>query len=155
MSPEVVGIIIGLIFIVPTIYVIEKRGYGRWAWPIFLVTLPIYYMLFGLLALDASAILQELLYGVPYIITGLVLWKVKFRFTHLVLALAWLSHGFYDYYHDLLFVNPGVFSWYPAFCAVVDIAVGAYLLLNAARYTPPGSKRTTRPGRAPVVLDSD
>lgn len=136
MSPEIVGLIIGLIFVLPTIYVIEKRGYGRWAWPIFLVTLPIYYMAFGLIALDFGAVLQEFLYGVPYIITGLVLLKVRFRFAHLLIALAWLSHGFYDYYHDLLFVNPGVFGWYPAFCAIVDIAIGGYLLLNVFRYSP-------------------
>lgn len=55
MSPEFVGIIIGVIFVVPAISFIEKRGYGRWAWPIFLVTLPIYYMAFGLVALTAAA----------------------------------------------------------------------------------------------------
>jgi len=56
-----------------------------------------------------------------------------------MLALAWTSHGLYDYYHDFFFVNPGVFSWYPAFCAVVDILVGAYLFLSYRRLANPAA----------------
>jgi hypothetical protein len=126
--PELAGVVVGVGFIVPAIYVIRTKEFDSWAWPIFLATLPVYYMLFGLLAMDGTAILKEFLFGLPYIVTGLVVWRVKFPLTHYVLAIAWLSHGFYDYYHELLFVNPGVFSWYPAFCALVDIVVAGYLL---------------------------
>ena len=131
MSPESIGIIIGILFVAPTIYLIKRTNSESWAWPVFLMTLPIYYMAFGLLVLDGSVILQELLYGAPYLIIGLITWKARFSLAYPLLAVAWLSHGFYDYYHDLLFVNPGVFSWYPAFCALVDIAIGGYLLLNS------------------------
>lgn len=136
MSPEYIGIIIGIVFIVPTIYTINTKGFDDWAWPFFLLTLPVWYMLFGLLALDGTAIMQELLYGIPYLATGLFLWKVKpeFPLARILLAIAWISHGFYDYYHDSFFVNPGVFSWYPAFCAVVDIFVGVYLLSGLPKF---------------------
>ncbi|MFK8047051.1 MAG: hypothetical protein AB8B81_01330 [Halioglobus sp.] len=136
MSPEYIGIIIGIVFIVPTVYIINSKGFDDWAWPFFLVTLPIWYMLFGLLALDGTVIMQELLYGIPYLATGLFLWKInpEFRLTRPLLGIAWLSHGFYDYYHNWFFVNPGVFSWYPAFCAVVDIVVGVYLLSGGPNF---------------------
>lgn len=147
MSPEMIGIFIGVIFVVPTIYFIEKCGYGHWAWPTFLVTLPVYYMAFGLIVLDFGAVLLEFLYGLPYIITGLVLLKVRFGFAHLLTALAWLSHGLYDYYHDLFFVNPGVFGWYPAFCALVDIAIGGYLLMNIVRHASRFGNSPEGPGR--------
>jgi len=129
MSPDSIGAIIGIFFILPTIYIVQKKEMGAWVWPLFLTTLPIYYMLFGLIVMDHSAILKELLFGLPYFLTGLLAWRVKSPLTHYVLALAWLSHGFYDYYHDLFFVNSGVFDWYPAFCLLIDIAVAAYLLI--------------------------
>lgn len=133
MSPELIGVIIGLVFVLPTILFIRVKRFDAWAWPIFLATLPVYYMLFGVLAMDGTVVLKELLYGLPYLVTGLLVWRMKSRSIHYFVALAWLSHGFYDYYHDLFFVNPGVFSWYPAFCALVDIVVGGYLLLDARR----------------------
>ena len=135
MSPELIGIAVGIGVVVPTIYFIRKREFDSRVWPVFLFTLPVYYMLFGLLAMNGTVILNELLFGLPYIATGLIVWRIKSRLSLYLIAIAWLSHGFYDYYHDLLFVNPGVFSWYPAFCAVVDLAVGGYLLADSKRLT--------------------
>jgi hypothetical protein len=132
VSPDLIGVIIGVVFIVPTIVIINKRGFDDWAWAFFLATLPLYYMLFGIIAMDGKVIGLELLAGLPYIVIGWLLWKASFRLAWLLIAVAWISHGFYDYYHDFLFINPGVFSWYPAFCALVDVVVGFYLLLNTA-----------------------
>jgi len=128
-----IGLVIGFAFIVPTIRLIRAKGWDSIAWPLFLVTLPIYYMLFGVLAMDWSIVLKEFLYGLPYFITGLVVWRIQSRYTLVVIALAWISHGFYDFYHDIFFVNSGVFSWYPAFCAFVDIVVGGYILFSYRR----------------------
>ena len=133
MSPNIIGLIIGIVFIAPTIYLIHTKKWDSIAWPMFLVTLPVYYMLFGLLASDGVVIWKEFLYGLPYIITGLVVWRMRSPITLVAIALAWISHGLYDFYHDAFFINPGVFAWYPAFCALVDIAVGGYLLLNYRR----------------------
>jgi hypothetical protein len=130
VSPNAIGIIVGLAFILPTIYLIRAKGFDERAWPIFLITLPIYYGLFGLLAMDREVIQLELLYGLPYIAIGLLVWRLKSRLAQIVIAVAWLSHGLYDYYHDVFFINPGVFAWYPAFCALVDIIVGLYLLYD-------------------------
>jgi hypothetical protein len=58
-----------------------------------------------------------------------------------VLAIAWLSHGLYDYYHahqNFLYVNACVFSCYPAFCADVDFAVVTYLLASDKQLVNPG-----------------
>ena len=135
MSHDLIGLIIGIVFIVPTIYLIRKKQWDAVAWPMFLVTLPIYYALFGVLALDGTVVMKELLYGLPYIITGLLVWRMRSKAALVVIALAWFSHGLYDFYHDVFFVNPAVFSWYPAFCAFVDIVVAAYILLSFGRLT--------------------
>ena len=133
MSPDLLGALIGVVFIVPTIYLIRTRGWDSLAWPFFLVTLPVYYMLFGVLAMDGWVIFKEFLFGLPYIITGLLVWRITSGPTLLVIAFAWLSHGLYDFYHDVFFVNPGVFSWYPAFCALVDVAVAGYIVASYRR----------------------
>ena len=134
-SADVLGVIIGFLFIIPTIYFIRTTDWDKVAWPFFLITLPVYYMLFGVLAMDGTVILTEFLYGLPYILTGLLAWRMRSKAALLVVAIAWLSHGFYDFYHDILFINPGVFSWYPAFCAIVDVTVAGYLLLSYKKLT--------------------
>lgn len=128
MSLEMIGIALGIAFTLPTILLFRRSDIENWAWPFFLGLLPVFYMLFGMLALDGRAILLEFLVGIPYFILGLLLWKKVSRSAVAILGMAWLSHGFYDYFHDLLFINSGVFAWYPVFCAVVDIIVGLYLL---------------------------
>lgn len=133
MSPDLLGAIIGMVFVIPTIYLIRDKNWDSIAWPMFLVTLPVYYMLFGLLVLDVSVILKEFIHGLPYIMTGLLVWRIRSKATLLIIAVAWLSHGLYDFYHDWFFINPGVFSWYPAFCALVDIVVAGYLLVSYKR----------------------
>ena len=58
-SADVLGVIIGILFIIPTIYFIRTKDWDKVAWPFFLITLPVYYMLFGVLAMDGTAILNE------------------------------------------------------------------------------------------------
>ena len=36
-----VGILAGIVFIVPTIIMIRKRGFDHWEWPFFLASLPV------------------------------------------------------------------------------------------------------------------
>ena len=113
----------------------SHKGLGQGSLAVFLITLPVYYMIFGVLAMDGTVILTEFLYGLPYILTGLLAWRMRSKAALLVVAIAWLSHGFYDFYHDILFINPGVFSWYPAFCAIVDVTVAGYMLLSYKKLT--------------------
>ena len=79
--------------------------------------------------MDGPAVLYELLYGLPFIMTGLLVWRMRSKNALIIVALAWMSHGVYDFYHDHFFLISGVFNWYPAFCAIVDVTVGVYLLI--------------------------
>ena len=133
MSPNVMGVVIGLVFILPTIYLFRKKNIERQMWPFFLITLPIYYLLFGLIVLDIEVMIKEMIYGIPFILSGMIVWRIKSVAGLRWIAFGWLIHGLYDYFHDIFFVNPGVFAWYPAFCACVDIVVGVYLLTQGPR----------------------
>ena len=88
MSPDLTGIIAAVALLVPTIHVIRSRGFDAWAWPLILATLPVYYMLMGLLAMDGGAIVQELLWGLPYIAVGLFVWRIRSRMALTVVALS-------------------------------------------------------------------
>ncbi len=126
---QILGLVIGAAFIFPAIYFIWNKRWDDIAWPLFLATLPVWYMLFGLLAMDTNVVTKELLFGLPYLCIGLLVWRIKSSFTLMLIGIAWISHGFYDIYHDAFFVNPGVFVWYPTFCAFVDFIAGGYLLI--------------------------
>ena len=78
--------------------------------------------------MELTVVIKELVYDLPYIGIGLLVWRIKSDFTLVIIAVAWLSHGLYDFYHDLFFVNPGFFGWYRAFCGFVDLVAGIYLL---------------------------
>ena len=56
------GIMIGIFFIIPNIFFIRTKDWYKVARPFFLITLPVYYMLFGVLAMDGTAILKEFPY---------------------------------------------------------------------------------------------
>ncbi|MCH1492684.1 MAG: hypothetical protein L7T24_09000 [Luminiphilus sp.] len=131
MSPEGIGVVVGVVFTLPTLYALRRTRLESWAWPLLLVSLPVWYAAFGLLAMDVGVMALEILVGLPYIVIGILAWKFKFRFVRYLLGVAWLTHGLYDYFHHDFFINPGVFGWYPSFCAVVDILVGSYLVLTA------------------------
>ena len=130
MSPDVFGLVLGAVFIVPTLYFVRHKSWDQVAWPLFLVTLPVYYMLFGLLAGDSKLVLLELVYGLPFVVLGMVCFRLRGIWMVYLLAFGWLAHGVYDYAHDQLFVNPGVFSWYPSFCALIDVLVAVYLVVQ-------------------------
>jgi hypothetical protein len=53
-------------------------------------------------------------------------------------------HGLFDLVHGLVVDNPVVPSWWPAYCAVVDLGVGTWLAVLASRgslQAPPPARR--------------
>jgi len=76
---------------------------------------------------------KEMIYGVPYVVAGLVFAFVSVRQSAVVVGVFWLLHGLYDLVHSRLITNMGVPGWYPIFCFVVDAVIGSYLLWLSRR----------------------
>jgi len=95
-----------------------------------LISLPVIYIFFGALSGDLGVVFNEIVYGFPFIVGGALCLIFGFKASGYFLASLWLVHGAYDIYHDVLFINSGVPSWYPVFCAVVDAGVGLYLFYS-------------------------
>ncbi|MCW5969259.1 MAG: hypothetical protein KIT57_12165 [Blastocatellales bacterium] len=76
---------------------------------------------------------MEMIYGIPFVVAGLVFAFVSVRRSAVVVGAFWILHGLYDLAHSRLITNSGVPGWYPVFCFSVDVVVGAYLLWLARR----------------------
>jgi len=133
MTQDILALMGGLGFVGGSLFVTRRFGIDQWAWAAGLIALPLFYVGFGALAQDIDAIRAELLWGLPYFITGglILLTKGKSTAALLITAIFWLLHAGYDFWHEDLFINPGVWDWYPLFCAVIDVSIFAYLIYLA------------------------
>lgn len=100
---------------------------SRWAYPIFLATFPLYYWFFAVSASDYAALFNELMAGVAFFAIAYIAYKLESFATLLLLAIGYVAHAGYDFYHEAFFVNAGVPTWWPEFCGSVDILIGGYV----------------------------
>jgi hypothetical protein len=93
-----------------------------------LITFPVYYLVFAIIGKDFKALSLEILVGALFV--GLIfLAKSAEEYKSIfVLGVGYILHGIYDVYHNLLFTNAGTPIWWPEFCGIIDVLVGAYAL---------------------------
>jgi hypothetical protein len=124
-----IGAAVGVLTIVTARWM---RG-ERWLYAVGLVTLPSIYASFALRAGEPAVGLKEMICGLPYVVAGLVFAFVGVRQSAVIVGALWLLHGVYDLAHDRFVTNVGVPGWYPIWCCVVDVVIGAYLLWLSRR----------------------
>jgi hypothetical protein len=124
-----IGAAVGVLTIVTARLI---RG-ERWLYSLGLLSLPSIYAFFAIQAGEPAVGVKEMIYGVPYVVAGLVFAFVSVRQSAVVVGIFWLLHGLYDLVHGQLITNTGVPGWYPIFCFVVDVVIGAYLLWLSRR----------------------
>ena len=129
MIAALIGAAVGVLTIVFARFI---RG-ERWLYALGLLTLPGLYTFFALQAGEKAVGVKEMIYGVPYVVAGLVFAFLSVRQSAVVVGVFWLLHGLYDLVHSQLITNPGVPRGYPIFCFVVDAVIGAYLLWLSRR----------------------
>jgi hypothetical protein len=66
-------------------------------------------------------------------VAGLLFALVSIRHSAAMVGAFWILHGLYDLVHSRLITNVGVPSWYPVWCASVDVVIGGYLLWLSRR----------------------
>ena len=124
MTEALVGVAVGVLTIISARII---RG-QRWLYSLGLLTLPSLYAFFALRAGDQAVGIKEMIFGLPYLIAGLVFAFVSVRQSAIVVGAFWILHGVYDLTHNQFITNAGVPGWYPVFCFSVDVVIGAYLL---------------------------
>lgn len=125
----VVGIIIAVIVVMR--FRARRLERTKWAYPVFLATFPAYYWVFAVYASDYTALLNELMVSVVFLAVAYFAYKFRSFATLLLLAIGYVAHAAYDFYHDALFINSGVPTWWPEFCGSVDILIGGYIVYLA------------------------
>jgi len=123
------GVAVGVLTIV------FARGISgqHWLYAIGLLTLPTLYASFALGAGEQAVAVKEMIYGIPFVVAGLVFAIVSVRHSAVVVGALWILHGLYDLTHSQLITNTGVPGWYPVWCFSVDVVIGAYLLWLSRR----------------------
>ena len=129
MIAALVGAAVGVL----TILVARSLRGEHWLYALGLITLPSLYAAFALHAGQPAVGAREMIYGLPFLVAGLLFALVGVRQSAVVVGALWLLHGLYDLAHGRLIANAGVPVWYPVFCCVVDVVVGAYVLWLARR----------------------
>ena len=129
MIAALIGVALGVLTIVLARII---RG-QHWLYSLGLLTLPSLYAFFALRAGEQAVGVKEMIYGIPYVVAGLVFAFVSVRQSAVVVGAFWILHGLYDLTHHRFITNAGVPGWYPVFCFSVDVVIGAYLLWLSRR----------------------
>jgi hypothetical protein len=99
----------------------RERGF----YPTILVVVGSYYVLFAVMAGSLSALGPELL--IFALFAAVAAWGFR-RDLRLVIA-GLVAHGVMDFFHGGLVSNPGVPSWWPAWCGAYDVTAPVYLAI--------------------------
>jgi len=81
------------------------------------------YSLFAVIGASTHALVRESLVGGAFL--GLAI--LGFRSSLWVVVVALAAHGVFDVVHGAFVSNPGVPSWWPAFCGTYDVTAAGYL----------------------------
>jgi hypothetical protein len=101
----------------------------RAMYPVVMIVIAAYYVLFACMAGSWQALAAELPIAAAFIAASVA----GFRWTLWIVAAALVAHGVYDVVHGDFIANPGVPSFWPPFCAAYDGVAGAYLAWMLAR----------------------
>jgi hypothetical protein len=92
-------------------------------YPVVMIVIAAYYILFAAMAASMSVLLLECL--AAGIFMGAA--AISFRTSLWLVAVALAGHGVFDIFHHHIIENPGVPSWWPGFCMAADVGAAAYL----------------------------
>lgn len=120
MIPFLVGA--GLAIVLAIAARITRFDQDRSFYPTVLIVIATYYVLFAFMS--GEAIVEEIMVASVFsvaAIAGGLMWPV-------LAGMGILLHGVFDFLHPMFIANSGVPAWWPAFCAGVDIVLGAWVI---------------------------
>ena len=100
-------------------------------YPTVAIVVASYYCLFAVMGASTRALVLESLVAGAFFAAA----TLGFRWSLWVVVIALGAHGVFDLAHGAVISNPGVPSWWPAFCLTYDVTAAAYLswLLRSGR----------------------
>ena len=92
-------------------------------YPVVLIVIASYYLLFAVMAASATALVAESIPAAAFTVVAVL----GFKRSPWFLVVGLLAHGVFDFGHSWVINNPGVPSWWPGFCLAYDFTAAAYL----------------------------
>ena len=133
MTPHALPLVVGalLALAVGVMATVARLDRDRAFYPTVMIVIAYLYCLFAVMGGSTRALLVESLLGTVFAAAALA----GFRSSLWIVAGALAGHGLLDFIHGAVIDNPGVPSFWPAFCGAYDIIAGAYLawLLRSGR----------------------
>jgi hypothetical protein len=116
-----IGVVLAIgVGILATVFGLDR---DRAMYPIVMIVIAFYYVLFALIGGTRQTLLIEL--GVASVF--IILSFAGFKSTLWLVVLALAGHGVLDLFHPALYANAGVPVWWPSFCMAYDIVAAVYL----------------------------
>jgi len=114
---------------------IKKSMVGRdWAYPALLASFPFFYFVFALWINDKNALKNEFIAASFFFIIVALYLRYRSLWAEYLLIAGFFLHAFYDFAHDLFFINLGIPEWWGAFSGLVNIFIGFYLILHLKKH---------------------
>ena len=95
----------------------------RALYPTALMFIAAYYVLFAVMGASGPIVMAETAVAGVFILVA----ALGFKWSLWIVAAGLVGHGLFDFLHPLVYENPGVPDWWPAFCSAADLAAGGYL----------------------------
>ncbi|MGE3150155.1 MAG: hypothetical protein AB7K04_13905 [Pseudorhodoplanes sp.] len=132
--PTVIGILLASAIV--ALGRIAGLDRDRAYYPVALIIIGSYYVLFAIMVGDRAALVGELIFAGFFATIAVV----GFRISLWIVAIGMAMHGVFDFTRDLFLPGSGVPPWWPAFCGSIDIALAfalaALLLLGRSVSVP-------------------
>jgi hypothetical protein len=127
-----VGYVIGVAVALVVSVFARLSGFDRDRafYPVLLVVIASYYVLFAVMGGSMHALLVEALVMTAFVIAAVV----GFKLTLWIVVVALAAHGIFDFFHGHIVTNPGVPPWWPAFCLAYDVSAGCFLAWLSRRW---------------------
>lgn len=122
--PYVIGAVLALVL--TGIPAFSGIGRGRNFYPIMLIVVASYYVLFAAVSASLPTLLAECVLAVAFTAIALL----GFNSSLWLVAIALACHGLMDSVHHLFIRNTGVPVWWPGFCLAFDVVAGAVLAMR-------------------------
>jgi hypothetical protein len=98
-------------------------------YPVVLIVVATYYVLFAAMGAPGKVVTLESLVGAVFLVGAVVGFKKSLWFV----VAALIAHGIFDLLHHLFIDNPGVPAWWPGFCMAFDVLAGGFLAVLLVR----------------------
>jgi len=92
-------------------------------YPTVTIVIAYLYALFAVMGGSTNALVLETVAGTAFLVAAVL----GFRSSLWIVAVALAAHGLFDLVHGRINTNPGVPSFWPAFCGAYDLTAAAYL----------------------------